>query len=326
MVSRANQKIPLRGFNRSRIENPIQQPGRMWNMTVNSIIKEMWNMTVNYFAKGTEQEYFENKQEMNTIVFPREIHDVFVKNISSYLYVNDLHKLYGTCKDMKDQLHKPGIHIYNKICKHRQPWYKEGKLHRDGDLPAVESDSGRYWYKEGKLHRDGDLPAYIDWKGSQYWYKEGKLHRDGDLPAIILSNGNQHWYTQGKLHRDGDLPAIESDRGRYWYTEGKCHRDGDSPAVIELDGCRYWFKQGKCHRDGDLPAYIEYEDCYWFKQGKLHRDGNLPAIIFSYGDVRYWFKQGKLHRDVNLPPQYCPNLTVKIINRVILEICVLTKS
>jgi hypothetical protein len=139
----------------------------MWNMTVKSIIKEMWNMTVNCFAKGTGQ------QEMNTAVFPREIHDVFVKNISSYLYINDLHNLYGTCKDMKDQLHKPGIHIYNKICKHRQP-------HSVNDLPAeISPDGDRLWYKEGQLHRDGDLPAIIDSDGNQCWYKEGKRHRDG---------------------------------------------------------------------------------------------------------------------------------------------------
>lgn len=54
------------------------------------------------------------------------------------------------------------------------------------------------WYKDGKEHRDGDLPAWIDADGNQYWFKDGKLHRDGDLPAIIGANGTQIWYKDGK--------------------------------------------------------------------------------------------------------------------------------
>ena len=37
--------------------------------------------------------------------------------------------------------------------------------------------SGQQWLKDGKLHRDGDLPAYIC-GGVGKWYKEGMLHRD----------------------------------------------------------------------------------------------------------------------------------------------------
>jgi hypothetical protein len=55
-------------------------------------------------------------------------------------------------------------------------WYKEGKLHRAGDLPAVEERANDYraWYKKGKLHRDGDKPAIVDASGNRYWYKEGR--------------------------------------------------------------------------------------------------------------------------------------------------------
>jgi hypothetical protein len=56
----------------------------------------------------------------------------------------------------------------------------------------------QYWYKEGEVHRDGDLPAIILSNGDQYWYKEGEVHRDGDLPAIILSCGDQYWYKEGE--------------------------------------------------------------------------------------------------------------------------------
>jgi len=35
------------------------------------------------------------------------------------------------------------------------------------------ADGDRHWYKDGKLHRDGDLPA-AEWAdGSCYWYRNG---------------------------------------------------------------------------------------------------------------------------------------------------------
>ena len=62
------------------------------------------------------------------------------------------------------------------------------------------------WYKEGKLHRDGDLPAVIWADGDKEWYKEGKWHRDGDLPAVIQADGRQYWFKDGR---------------QYWYEDGK---------------------------------------------------------------------------------------------------------
>ena len=58
-------------------------------------------------------------------------------------------------------------------------------------------DGGRAWYKDGKLHRDGDLPA-IEWAdGTRSWYKNDERHRDGDLPAIKRANGDRFWYKDG---------------------------------------------------------------------------------------------------------------------------------
>ena len=44
----------------------------------------------------------------------------------------------------------------------------------------------QYWFKNGKLHRDNDLPAVIYADGTQYWYQNGKFHRDNDLPLLSL--------------------------------------------------------------------------------------------------------------------------------------------
>ena len=58
-----------------------------------------------------------------------------------------------------------------------------------------------YWgnteyYKNGVLHRDGDLPAVITVRGHMEYWKNGKRHRDYG-PAIIRTNGVCSWYKNG---------------------------------------------------------------------------------------------------------------------------------
>lgn len=80
--------------------------------------------------------------------------------------------------------------------------YLDGKLHRDGDLPAIiypPSKGGKSWWKNGKPHRDGDLPAMITPNGTKCWYKEGKLHREGGKPAIVYTNGKTEQWVDGKF-------------------------------------------------------------------------------------------------------------------------------
>jgi hypothetical protein len=55
----------------------------------------------------------------------------------------------------------------------------------------------REWYKDGKLHRAGDKPAIEYADGSRAWYKDGLRHRDGDLPAVEYASGYRAWYKDG---------------------------------------------------------------------------------------------------------------------------------
>jgi len=106
-------------------------------------------------------------------------------------------------------------------------------------------DGDRYYYKNGKLHRDGDKPAVIWADGTKFYYKNGKLHRGGDKPAVIYTNGTKY-YKNGELHRDGDKPAVICASGtKYYYKNGKQHRDGDKPAAICANGTKYYYKNGK---------------------------------------------------------------------------------
>lgn len=143
-------------------------------------------------------------------------------------------------------------------------WYVGGVRQRSDGGP-VEIDAGNcgkaVWERNGRPHRDGDLPAIIR-DSCMEWFRDGKLHRDGDLPASISVDGHMSWYRDGKLHRDGDLPAIVM-RGhlRYqcWYQHGRPHRDNGLPAVINYDadgqviGEEYW-EHGKRYRVDGKPV------------------------------------------------------------------------
>lgn len=69
---------------------------------------------------------------------------------------------------------------------------------------CLEMDNGKsqFWYKAGKVHRDGDLPATIHRTGSMCWYKNGKVHREEDLPAEIHSNGCKFWFIDDEEYRN----------------------------------------------------------------------------------------------------------------------------
>ncbi len=93
---------------------------------------------------------------------------------------------------------------------------------------VITEDGTEMYYKDGKLHRAGDKPAVIYLNGTQYFYKDGKLHREGDKPAIIYADGSRSFYKDGVLHRDGDKPAMISVSGtQYFYKNGNhvCARD-----------------------------------------------------------------------------------------------------
>lgn len=125
------------------------------------------------------------------------------------------------------------LHIYGN---RKQEWYKNGKIHRDDDQPAIIHESGtKEWYKYGERHRDNDQPAIITANGSKEWYKEGKHHREGDQPAIITSSGSKYWYHNGKPHRDNNQPAIiKSNGSQYWYKNGESY----NPALDTLGNSR----------------------------------------------------------------------------------------
>ena len=52
--------------------------------------------------------------------------------------------------------------------------------------------------KNGKLHRDNDLPAIIETSGTGKLVQEMEnCTGDNDLPAVVLADGTKEWWVKG---------------------------------------------------------------------------------------------------------------------------------
>jgi hypothetical protein len=123
--------------------------------------------------------------------------------------------------------YEPSISIYER------EKYKKGKYYLDVDGATI-------WYKDDKIHRDEDEPAIIT-NYNKTWMKNGKRHREGDKPAVVSIDGFKSWCINDKYHREGDNPAIESKEVSIWFKNGRKHREGNKPAVIYKNGNKeYW--------------------------------------------------------------------------------------
>jgi hypothetical protein len=116
------------------------------------------------------------------------------------------------------------------------------------------------YYKNNKLHRDNDQPAVIKQYGKRLWYQHGTLHRDNDLPAIIthgnMLGNNMAWYQHGKRHRDNDQPAVIHSHGtKYWYQYGLLHRDNDQPAAMLSSGLCEWHQRGVIYKVVEMTSH-----------------------------------------------------------------------
>jgi hypothetical protein len=73
-----------------------------------------------------------------------------------------------------------------------------GVMWEEDDIPQIHADGCLAWWKNGRLHRGGDLPAVVGEDGYQAWYTRGMRHRDNELPAVIYGNGDKEWYINGE--------------------------------------------------------------------------------------------------------------------------------
>jgi hypothetical protein len=86
---------------------------------------------------------------------------------------------------------------------------------------VVDNQGNRRWYNaNNKLHREGDLPAVELIDGTKEWRRDGLLYRENDQPDLIRDDGARFWHSIGKrdwgdmglvnyIHRKGGRPSIE---------------------------------------------------------------------------------------------------------------------
>jgi hypothetical protein len=221
-----------------------------------------------------------------------------------------------------------------------EAWYRRGKLHRDGDKPAVVMGDGTMlWFQNGNRHRSGDKPAEVCSYGSLEWYENDKHHRNGDEPAEIrLTTNGQilglHWYKNGELSRDSDKPALidmlQILSNNFiipyrvgWGVNGIQHRDNNLPARIFIGPKKielFWYINGRFGRTDDGPSVITVDNgtyrLSWFKNGVRHRDGNaLADILYNNGDMEGKIIHNRAVVDFNFPRQTLVNMIVKEVNR-----------
>lgn len=63
-----------------------------------------------------------------------------------------------------------------------------------GNPAEIKQTGTAVWYKNGRRHRDGDMPAEIVYgSGTMIWIKNGEVWREGLKPAMITMS-NAYWY------------------------------------------------------------------------------------------------------------------------------------
>jgi hypothetical protein len=190
--------------------------------------------------------------------------------------------------------------LFRVVCKtyipqHIVDWFELRKFKLDLliEIKHDKKTCTTQYFKNGKLHRDDDLPAVINVLIDRYeWYQNGKRHRNNDQPAII-DNYCTEWYHE--RHRDNDKPAVICNNCKKWYWCGKLHRDNDQPAIFNPRQHKEWYIHGKRHCEGDRPAVIvKNQFMKWYLNDELHRYAmTKPSIIFFFNRDPEWYTHGK---------------------------------
>lgn len=163
--------------------------------------------------------------------------------------------------------------------------------HREDDLPAIENENGdREWYKNGALHRDGDLPAKTT-SEEQRWYKYGRPHRDDNKPAIVNTvTGVSEWFVGGRRHRE-DGPAWYNEKTgecKFWldgspFTNSEYENRNPHKTIVTDDPSTVVYgKVEKRNKETDQIIMTSK-----LLNGKLHCVTG-PAVTHENGDVEYW--------------------------------------
>ena len=127
--------------------------------------------------------------------------------IISFLQPQEFQQLYLSLQD--DRLKQCIIQCTTVINDKLVEWFKSNDIVNIHLFEEKRKDcmSTRY-FQNGKIHRDGDLPAYIsNARKVQCWYQNGKIHRI-DKPAHICFYLQSNCVTMMWFHNDKFLDSF----------------------------------------------------------------------------------------------------------------------
>lgn len=139
-----------------------------------------------------------------------EVTEEFINKIRS-IGISNKDVYYGSYEDVS--CIKYTLTDKSKIEVHFPTYYGEYYDYDDEPANIIEFKN-----KSGKLHREGNLPAVYTTSGLIY-YINGKLHRDNG-PAVYNSRTDYSFYKNGKIHNEQG-PAVHNDEGLIYYLDDK---------------------------------------------------------------------------------------------------------
>lgn len=128
--------------------------------------------------------------------------------------------------------------------------YVDGLLHSEAGPAEKRANGAQLYYRQGKLHREGGMPAFQGLTGTKKYAIDGKYHRLGGEPAIVWSSGpyRHEWWVNGEVQK-----VITKDGTAKWFAPGATDRDKallhrtDGPAIIHPNGTTQYFLHGRAY-------------------------------------------------------------------------------
>lgn len=150
----------------------------------------------------------------------------------------------------------------------------------------------KIWFKNGKIHRRKDRPALERENGDKIWFQNNRRHRARNKPAIISANQDRFYFFKGKKYvilKEDEKEEIHIVCSIFKAERLVIHSVGDKPARVYSNGTKEWHDFGKLHRSKKPAVIYKNGDQEWWKFGERHRS-NGPAVI--YGNKNYYFENG----------------------------------
>ena len=173
-------------------------------------------------------------------------------------------------------------------------------------MPAIVTFYGtKKWYKDDKLHRDNDKPAVITADGTMYYYTNGILTNvidiDGntevwDNGEFIESKSIKNWKSEQTIRQkiSDDLDSENndnSDEEDVDYLDDYDDLDNPDDHIHQHDDIE---------GDGDEDYDAAYEEFIEQQDNIKHRHNIAYRIKYNEDHVSF-YKYGLLHRNNDLP-------------------------